>query len=121
MSCHVPTIGEQVSEGMAWITGNYYYPLEERDVDQLVEARGLESGDEFCLNESCHNLTREDLIKATSELGNYNPHSPQHSEQECSSCHKAHRASVNACTQCHSESYVPDGWLTYQQASKLTA
>ena len=58
MSCHVPTIGEQVSEGMAWITGNYYYPLEERDVDQLVEARGLESGDEFCLNESCHNLTR---------------------------------------------------------------
>ena len=121
MDCHVPTLSEQVSEGLNWVTGNYVYPLEERDVDQLVEARGLESGDEFCLNESCHNLTREDLIKATSELGNYNPHSPQHSEQECSSCHKAHRASVNACTQCHSESYVPDGWLTYQQASKLTA
>ncbi len=121
MSCHVPTIGEQVSEGMAWITGNYYYPLEERDVDQLVEARGLESGDEFCLNESCHNLTREDLKQATSELGQYNPHQPQHGEQECSSCHKAHRASVNACTQCHSESYVPEGWLTYQQANKLNA
>ena len=108
-------------QGGAEATCNYYYPLEERDVDQLVEARGLESGDEFCLNESCHNLTREDLKQATSELGQYNPHQPQHGEQECSSCQKAHRASVNACTQCHSEAYVPEGWLTYQQASKLTA
>ena len=28
---------------------------------------------------------------------------------------------LHSCTQCHSEAYVPDGWLTYQQASKLTA
>lgn len=73
VSCHVPTIGEQVSEGMNWITGNYYYPLEERDLEQLVEARGIEK-DAFCLNESCHNLTRDDLIQATSNLGQYNPH-----------------------------------------------
>lgn len=118
MSCHVPTIGEQVSEGMAWITGNYYNPLEERDLEQLVEARGAEK-DEFCLNESCHNLTRADLIKTTENLGQYNPHQPQHSEQTCSSCHKAHRASVNACTQCHTDSYVPEGWLSYQQEQLL--
>ncbi len=118
VSCHVPTIGEQVSEGMNWITGNYYYPLEERDLEQLVEARGIEE-DAFCLNESCHNLTRDDLIQTTSKLGQYNPHVAQHGEQTCSNCHKAHRASVNACTQCHSEAYVPDGWLSYQQASKL--
>lgn len=84
----------------------------------MVEARGIEK-DEFCLNESCHNLTRDDLIQTTSNLGQYNPHVAQHGEQTCSNCHKAHRASVNACTQCHSEAYVPDGWLSYQQASKL--
>ena len=121
MSCHVPTIGEQVSEGIAWISGNYYYPLEERNTKQLVEARGLESGDELCLNESCHNLTREDLVRATSELGQYNPHEAKHSELACSSCHKAHRASVNVCTQCHTDAHVPEGWLSYQQESKVEA
>ena len=120
MSCHVPTIGEQVSEGMAWVSGNYIYPLDERNLEELVEARGLENEDEFCLNEACHNLTRDDLIAATSELGgNYNPHEPQHGQQQCSTCHKAHRASVNQCTQCHSDAVVPDGWLTAQQAGKL--
>ena len=84
-----------------------------------VAARGIEP-DQFCLNESCHNLTREDLKQATSELGQYNPHQPQHGEQECSSCHKAHRASVNACTQCHSEAEVPEGWLTVAEANKLS-
>ncbi len=120
MSCHVPTIGEQVSEGIAWVSGNYYNPLEERDLEQLVEARGLEA-DEFCLNASCHNLTRDDLIKATADKGKYNPHLAQHGEQTCSNCHKAHRASVNACTQCHSEAYVPEGWLTAAEANKLAA
>ena len=119
MSCNVPTLSEQMSEGINWVTGNYVYPLEERDTDMLTEARGLD-GDEFCLNESCHNLTRDDLIKATSDM-EFNPHQPQHGEIECSECHKAHRASVMYCTQCHSESYVPEGWLTYQQANKLNA
>ncbi len=121
MNCHVPTLGEQMSEGMAWVSGNYYSPLEERDLDQLVEARGLANSDEFCLNESCHNLTRDDLIAATKDLGQYNPHVAQHGERACSDCHKAHRASVNVCTQCHSEAYVPDGWLTVAQANKLAA
>ncbi|HIW76805.1 MULTISPECIES: cytochrome c3 family protein [Gordonibacter] len=120
MSCHVPTIGEQVSEGMSWISGNYYYPLEERDLEELVAARGLEE-DQFCLNEACHTQTRDDLIAATSELGKYNPHTPQHNEQACSNCHKAHRASVNACTQCHTDAYVPEGWLTYSQANSLNS
>lgn len=118
MSCHVPSIGEQVAEGMAWVSGNYYSPLEERDLEQLVEARGVDD-DEFCLNASCHNLTRDDLIAATADKGEYNPHVAQHGEQTCSNCHKAHRASVNACTQCHSDAVVPDGWLSYSQASKL--
>ena len=121
MGCHVPTIGEQLTEGMNWVTGNYINPLEERDLDELVEARGLEDSDEFCLNEACHNLTRDDLIEATSDMGEYNPHVAQHGEITCSNCHKAHRASVMYCTQCHSESEVPEGWLTVQEANKLAA
>ena len=105
MSCHVPTLSEQMSEGINWVTGNYVYPLEERDTDMLTEARGLD-GDEFCLNESCHNLTRDDLVKATSGM-EFNPH-------------KAHRASVMYCTQCHSEAEVPEGWLTVAEANKLS-
>lgn len=118
MSCHVPTLSEQMSEGINWVTGNYVYPLEERDTDMLTEARGLD-GDEFCLNESCHNLTRDDLVKATSGM-EFNPHKAQHGEIECSECHKAHRASVMYCTQCHSEAEVPEGWLTVAEANKLS-
>ena len=47
MGCHVPTIGEQLTEGMNWVTGNYINPLEERDLDELVEARGLGDSDEI--------------------------------------------------------------------------
>ena len=43
MSCHVPTLSEQMSEGINWVTGNYVYPLEERDTDMLTEARGLDA------------------------------------------------------------------------------
>lgn len=117
MGCHVPSIGEQVSEGMNWISGNYVNPLEERDLEQLVEARGIEE-DAFCLNEACHNQTRDDLIAATSDMER-NPHQPQHGEIACSECHKAHRASVLYCTQCHSDSEVPEGWLTVAEANKL--
>lgn len=119
MGCHIPSIGEQMSEGLNWVSGNYVNPLEERDLEQLVEARGVES-DEFCLNESCHNLTREDLQKATADM-EFNPHVAQHGEIECSECHKAHRASVMYCTQCHSEAEVPEGWLTVAEANKLSA
>lgn len=126
MSCHIPSIGQQVSEGLAWASGNYevgktsmgtFVPLE-RDLDTLVATRGLSSGDEFCLNESCHNLTRDDLVQATSNLA-FNPHVAQHGEAECSDCHKAHRASVVTCTQCHEEAEVPQGWLSYSQEQLL--
>ena len=104
---------------MSWVTGNYVAPLEERDLDQLTEARGIE-GEQFCLNEACHNMTRDDLIKATSGM-EFNPHVAQHGEIACNECHKAHRASVVYCTQCHSEAEVPEGWLTVAEANKLAA
>ncbi|MCL1798092.1 MAG: cytochrome c3 family protein [Eggerthellaceae bacterium] len=135
LACHVPSIGEQITEGLHWVAGSYEKPLYERDLENLVEARGIEP-EQFCLNDSCHHVSsagadiksREDLSKAMAdELRN--PHrivteqekkeQPQHEEQACSTCHKAHRASVNYCTQCHIDAPVPDGWLTVVQSLKL--
>ena len=136
MDCHVPTLSEQITEGMNWVTGNYELAgtnqlgqavLPERNIDDLVEARGIPS-DEFCLNSGCHTnddgsvMTRDDLIAATADLdATYNPHDPKHGERACSDCHKAHSQSVNYCTNCHSEAPVPEGWLSASQAKKLAS
>lgn len=118
MDCHIPTLGEQVSEGMAWVGGNYTFPLVERTASELTEASGRDA-DELCLNESCHNLTRDDLAEATADMGLYNPHEAHHLELECTTCHKAHRASVMYCTQCHATAEVPQGWLSMGQSNEL--
>ncbi len=136
LGCHVPTLGEQITEGLHWVTGSYEVAgtnskgqtiPTEREMSDLVEARGIDE-DAFCLNESCHHvaddgseiLTRDDLIAATADLDpEYNPHQPQHGEYACSQCHKAHSQSVNYCTQCHSTAVVPDGWLSASDAKQL--
>lgn len=117
MACHVPAIEEQVTEGIEWITGNYYNPLSERDLARLVFYR--HAGEtEFCLNKGCHNITQSGLTEETANMSR-NPHSWHHSEYTCSDCHKAHRASVMICTQCHDDVDVPDGWLTAEEAKNL--
>ena len=129
LSCHKPTIAQQLTEVSEWSTGNmplfaneaYGLVLGERDTEQLGEWLGQE-GDAFCLNEACHNITRQDLVKKTARFGERNPHMAMHGQQrDCGDCHKAHRASVMYCTQCHSEAEVPEGWLTVAEANKLSA
>ena len=124
MGCHVPTLSEQVGEGLAWLTGDYYYPLDEADLAWLVEPSGR-SEDSFCLNEACHAnedgtaMTREDLAALTADQPR-NPHMAQHDgTMACSDCHKAHRASVNACSECHSDAVIPEGWMTVKDEKKL--
>lgn len=90
MDSHVPQLGEQMTEGLEWATGNYDSLLGERTATQLLEARGIENSDEFCMNDSCHPYTRDDLEKKTAWMGEINPHTPQHGEQKCTTCHKAH-------------------------------
>lgn len=118
MDCHVPTLGEQVSEGMAWMSGNYAFPLVERRAADLTEASGRDE-DELCLNEACHDLTRDDLYDLTADMGTYNPHWAHHEELACTTCHKAHRSSVMYCTQCHAQAEVPDGWLSMGESNNL--
>ena len=95
----------------------YGMVLEERGLDQLTEARGI-SKDEFCLNAACHDLTRADLKAKTADR-TINPHDDHHGKQDCSNCHKAHRASVLQCSKCHNDAVLPDGWITPAQSDKL--
>lgn len=119
MTCHPSVLSQQISEGTEWLTGNYDDPIPERTITQLIENRGSnEASDSDCMNSSCHNFTREDLIKKTAWMGAINPHYPQHGVQECSTCHKAHRASVMYCSQCHTEAVVPDGWVSYTDSQQ---
>ena len=119
LDCHKPVLSEQMSEGVEWLTGSYNSVLTERTTSQLIAASGSVDSDEFCMNSSCHNYSREDLEKKTSWMGKINPHTPQHGEQKCSTCHKAHRQSVMYCTQCHTEAVVPDGWVDYTTSKQI--
>lgn len=119
LTCHKPTLGQQISEGTTWLTGNYTYPLDERSVAELGEPTGMGS-DEMCLNESCHNMTRDDLYNLTADEENlYNPHWSHHETLDCGTCHKAHGQSVLYCTQCHAQAPVPEGWLSMGEYNEM--
>ncbi|HBT95849.1 MAG TPA: salivary glue protein Sgs-3 [Coriobacteriia bacterium] len=127
LNCHEPTIGEQINEGIKWVSGDYVFPLEEHTLTDLTAARGA-TADEFCLNDSCHHLasdgtvikTRADLEATTAHLSR-NPHVAQHQEFDCGTCHKAHRSSVMYCSSCHADSEIPAGWVSGQEELTLSA
>lgn len=122
LDCHIPTIGEQVSEGVHWVGGTYDYPLDERSLTDLNAYRHLPNAEEFCMNEACHNTTRDELARLTGGQ-KYNPHVTiaGHRQLQCSDCHKAHRQSVMACTRCHDEANVPEGWLSAEESAGITS
>ena len=123
MGCHHPVIGEQISEGISWITGNYMDPLDERVGGDLTHW-WKEPANNFCSNGDCHaDLLGADgvldyikLAKLTATM-DFNPHNfMQHDiALECTDCHKGHRASTVVCTGCHQHENIqlPEGWVTY--------
>lgn len=119
LSCHEPTMQEQISEGMEWVTGNFYNPLSERDLNDLCRWNGKDEI-EFCAKSGCHATisTKEDLTEVTANLER-NPHSWHHVEYDCSDCHKAHRASIMVCADCHEDAEVPAGWITPAEEREL--
>ncbi len=131
VQCHVPQLAEQVGEGLSWVAGSYNvsqtiderFVPEEKSLSDLTEARGIAS-EQFCLNSGCHSnddgsaMTRDDLVEKTSDMKR-NPHVQQHGEVACSECHKAHRASTVYCSKCHSDTTIPDGWISYSEAESL--
>ena len=131
VQCHVPQLAEQVGEGLSWVAGSYNvsqtlderFVPEEKSLSDLTEARGIAS-EQFCLNSGCHTnddgsaMTRDDLVEKTSDMKR-NPHVQQHGEVACSECHKAHRASTVYCSKCHSDTTIPDGWISYSESEAL--
>lgn len=124
LSCHEPTLSQQIGEGVAWVTGDFKSPLKERSLKDLTEAQG-KSYEQFCLNDACHELlTVESLGKMTSYMTRnvHDQSSAPHGEVfECGDCHKAHTQSVVICSQCHDDTAVPEGWLTYDEHKALSA
>lgn len=129
MTCHHPIIGEQVSEAVGFVSGNYYDPLDERVGDDLTHWWG-EPANKFCVNENCHSYLRDengdvnyDKLEASTVWMDFNPHSQHHEDirMDCTDCHKGHRASVQQCTGCHEDVNLPDGWLTKTEGDKVIA
>ncbi len=54
-----------------------------------VAENTFQYNESFCLNESCHNMTRDELTESTSDMA-FNPHVQQHGDIDCGECHKAH-------------------------------
>jgi hypothetical protein len=105
VDCHVQTLDQQLSEGAHWLTGNYTFPLNKREI-------GTRS---FCLTEGCH--VEAEIIKATTSTHNlsfaFSQHDPRHGKQECYTCHSMHGQSVFTCNQCH-HFELPKGWISPQ-------
>lgn len=125
LSCHEPTISQQIGEGVAWATGDFESPLAERSLSELAEAQG-ESYERFCLNDACHELlTVEGLGKMTSYMARnvHDSSAAPHATKvyECGDCHKAHTQSVVICSQCHDDADVLEGWLSCDERGALSA
>jgi hypothetical protein len=113
LQCHTATINDQVTEGMAWISGSYSVDSSGALTDTLVTANSS-----FCLRDGCHDWNT--IVAATDGVltnGNStaNPHSNHQissaSSAKCSNCHSVHGTSTLWCNSCHSWS-VPDGWTS---------
>ena len=132
MGCHHAVIGEQISEGIGWMTGRYLDPLDERVGGDLTHW-WKEPANNFCSNDNCHAvllgsdgaLDYEKLAKLTSNGYALNPHDFGHHglSLQCTDCHKGHRASTILCTGCHQHEDVelPSGWVTYDESQAILA
>lgn len=95
LQCHEPTLDQQISEGLAWVSGDFDDPLKQRDFGT----------NEFCLQ--CHD--REEILANTADLSR-NPHEEGvHNANACGDCHSVHGTSTYTCASCHMVT-VPDGW-----------
>lgn len=101
LECHEVTLQKQ-KEHLAKSKKKTQTPLEER-----------EYGSEVCFR--CHG-SYKDLAERTKDfkdrgLGK-NPHKSHYGEIDCNMCHKAHRDSVDYCSQCHQPGIKKPGWKT---------
>ncbi|MGV8084140.1 MAG: cytochrome c3 family protein [Coriobacteriia bacterium] len=107
LDCHVPTLSQQLGEGVTWIKSDYQFDAQTK----MLKTRDFATAG-FCLSSKCHDMSAEELTASTKSLS-FNPHNfSQHGVPACGECHKVHQQSVVICAKCHSaaEAIVPDGW-----------
>ncbi len=108
LGCHEANLGEQVAEGVVWVSGSYSVPLEKRDF----------ASEENCLSSGCHNMSREELTQKTANLPR-NPHDwSMHGsiDYACGDCHSIHDQQVDQCAGCHGDIELAQGWTAPSQA-----
>lgn len=100
LSCHPRTIGDELSEQVAYRTGNYREPLREVKVRQ-----------EVCLR--CHG----DYALMGDRTADVvpNPHLSHLGQVDCRVCHKMHKETVNYCFDCHTQEEFEPGGLYYEE------
>ena len=107
LGCHEAKLTEQVSEVMAWTSGDFT-----TDANGKIVPSANFASQEFCARSGCHDMS-EVTEKTWGFEGNdakYNPHSShQDLALECGDCHKAHDESVLVCNDCHALN-APEGW-----------
>lgn len=103
LDCHVPTLDQQVSEAMKWVSDDFSMPLESEGIGTA----------ETCLTEGCHDF--DEIVASTEERldGTANPHyAPHVMEYDCEDCHSMHGQSYLACNDCHHSYETPEGWTS---------
>ncbi len=98
--CHQLTPQQEKANVAAYNKKKFKTPLEEREYDQ-----------EMCLR--CHGSYKE-IIERTKDIKakglSRNPHDSHYKEIQCNLCHRAHRESVDYCSQCHPPVVKKPGW-----------
>lgn len=106
LQCHEANIEEQVTEGLAWVRGDFA-----TDESGHLTVQGVTADKKMCATGGCHDW--EDVKAATEDWGGeagVNPHASHQGEAiDCSNCHGAHGPSYMYCNACHDYD-VPAGW-----------
>lgn len=106
LQCHEATLNDQITEGLAWVRGDFVM----NDAGQLATV-GVRADSAMCTKSGCHDF--QEVKAATQDWGGQagvNPHSSHQGEAiDCSNCHVAHGTSYMYCNTCH-DYEVPEGW-----------
>jgi hypothetical protein len=104
LDCHQLTSQRERENEEKFDQKAFKIPLEEREYEN-----------DLCLR--CHGSYR-DIIERTKDFKKRgwlrNPHDSHYGEVQCNLCHKAHRASINYCSQCHEAGTSKPGWETVE-------
>jgi hypothetical protein len=102
LECHQLTPQQEKQHVAKFNKKTYKFPLEER-----------EYGNEMCFR--CHGNYKDIIERLKDYRGkglSRNPHESHYGEMDCNLCHKAHKTSIDYCSQCHQPVVNKPSWKT---------